>query len=292
VHAGDVRRILLHFLSSKTIAFRPGSKFQIKIIFGAVRSCGCPENQDNSFHPQSDGQTERMNRTLLAMLRKTANDFPESWPQHLPSVMSAYRMSVHSTTGVTPNMAMFGREVMLPVSMLAKPPEEITKATVPFVSDLRDTLRDAHERVRQATGRAAQTEKSRYDNKSKGLTFKVGQIVWLYRPQPPVRQKYKKLQQLWTGPWRIELLRSPLVVTIKHTVTNKRQTVHMVPCADQQSSPPVSETVTQPPKSASDPIHNTIEPSSPVPGPSTQSFDDSELTQSQSQRPTRDRRIP
>ena len=288
MHARHVRRILLRFWSSKTIAFRPRSKFRIKIIFGAVRSCGCPENQDNFFSLTERHQTERMNRTLLAILRKTANDFPKSWPQHLPSVMS----SVHSTTGVTPHMAMFGREVMLPVSMLAKPPEEITAATVPFVSDLRDTLRDAHERVRQATGKAAQTKKSWYDSKSKGLTFNVGQIVWLYWPQPPVRQKYKKLQQLWTGPWRIELLRSPLVVTIKHTVTNKRQTVHMVPCADQQSSPPVSETVTQPPKSASDPIHNTIEPSSPVPGPSTQSFDDSELTQSQSQRPTRDRRIP
>jgi len=141
-----------------------------------------------------------MNRTLLAMLRKTVNDFPESWPQHLLSVMSAYRMSVHSTTGVTPNMAMFGREVMLPVSMLAKPPEEITTATVPFVSDLWDTMRDAHERVRLATGRAAQTEKSRYDSKTKGLTIKTGQIVWLYWPQPRVTQKYRKLQQLWTGP--------------------------------------------------------------------------------------------
>ena len=86
-----------------------------------------------------------------------------------------------------------------------------------------------------------------------------------------------------------------LVVTIKHTVTNKRQTVHidrLVPSADQQSFPPVSQTVTQPPQSASDPIDNTIEPLSPVPCPSTQSFDDSELIQSQSQCPTRDRRIP
>ena len=125
------------FWTSKTIAFRPRSKFRIKIIFGAVRSCGCPENQDNFFSLTERHQTERMNRTLLAILRKTANDFPKSWPQHLPSVMS----SVHSTTGVTPHMAMFGREVMLPVSMLAKPPEEITAATVPFVSDLLNTLR-------------------------------------------------------------------------------------------------------------------------------------------------------
>jgi len=143
------------------------------------------------------------------MLRKTAYDFPESWPQHLPSVMWAYRMSVHSTTGVTPNITMFGREVMLPVFTLAKPPEKIIAATVPFVSDLRDTLRDAHERVRHATGRAAQTEKYWYDSKTKGITLKVRQIVWLYWPQPPVRQKYRKLQQLWTGPWMIVIPFTP-----------------------------------------------------------------------------------
>ena len=77
---------------------------------------------DNSkttpFHPRSDGQAERLSRTLLQMLRTTATDHVNNWPSYLPTILSAYRMAVHSVTGITPNMAMLGREV---------PPSELYK---------------------------------------------------------------------------------------------------------------------------------------------------------------------
>jgi len=61
--------------------------------------------------------------------------------------MSVYRMTVHKVTGITPNLAMLGREVMLPTSLVAKPPDEPVTSSVPFVVDLRDALRNAHDRV-------------------------------------------------------------------------------------------------------------------------------------------------
>ena len=83
----------------------------------------------------------------------------------------------------------------------------------------------------------------------------VGQLVWLYWSRPPVRQRFRKLQRLWTGPWRIEAFKSPLVVVIKHTAKRTRQTVHvdrLILCqtpppavSDVDSGvPPDSETVT------------------------------------------------
>jgi len=60
---------------------------------------------------------------------------------------------------MTPNMGMLGREVMLPVALIARPPEEPQRTTVPFVHDLRDALRDAHQRVRDATESSARTQK-------------------------------------------------------------------------------------------------------------------------------------
>jgi len=59
----------------------------------------------------------------------------------------------------------------------------------------------------------------------------------MFWPRPPVRQKFRKLQRLWTGPWRIESFKSPLVVVLKHTCKRARQTVHvdrLLPC----NSPP------------------------------------------------------
>jgi len=58
------------------------------------------------------------------MLHCTADENPGSWPKWLLTVMSAYRMTVHKVTGLTPNMAMFGREMMLPSPLVAKPPGE------------------------------------------------------------------------------------------------------------------------------------------------------------------------
>ena len=50
--------------------------------------------------------------------------------------MAAYRMTVHRVTGVTPNMAMLGREVLLPASLIARPPVEPIDTTIPFVADI------------------------------------------------------------------------------------------------------------------------------------------------------------
>jgi len=63
--------------------------------------------------------------------------------------------------------------------------------------------------------------------------FTEGQLVRLFWPRPPVRQQFRKLQRLWTGPWRIESFKSPLVVVLKHTTKRTRQTVHvdrLLPC--------------------------------------------------------------
>ena len=57
-----------------------------------------------------------------------------------------------------PNYAMLGREVRLPCSLIATPPEE-TQNLVPFNARFRDNMRAAHERVRSATNRSSKTQK-------------------------------------------------------------------------------------------------------------------------------------
>jgi len=84
-------------------------------------------------------------------------------------------------------MAMLGREVMLP-ALIARPREEPHRTTVPFVRDLRDILRDAHQRVRDATRSLVRTQKAYYDDRSEQTTFIEGHIVWLFWPRPPVHQ--------------------------------------------------------------------------------------------------------
>ena len=78
---------------------------------------------------------------------------------------------MHSTTGLTPSQVMLDREVLLPAHLIAKPPEEPVGVTVPFVENFQSDMRDAHERVRQATHAAAKTQKTHFDRLVKGPVF-------------------------------------------------------------------------------------------------------------------------
>ena len=223
------------FTEKRTTAVKLCNNFESKLFYELCLIAGINKSHTTAFHPQSDGQTERMNRTLLQMLKTTADDNPATWPQRLPTVMAAYRMAVHKTTGMTPNMAMLGREVMLSAALLARPPRSLTALLC-----LSFTTSDAHQRVRDATKSSARTQKVYYDDRSRQAVFAEGQLVWLLWPRPPVRQKFRKLQRLWTGgPWRIELFKSPLLVVLKHTEKRTRQTVHVDRLLLCRTPPPV-----------------------------------------------------
>ena len=94
-----------------------GKNFESKLFTELCHIAGIDKTHTTPFHHRSDGQTERMNRTLLQMLRTTASDNANNWPSFLPVLMSAYRMTTHSVTGTTPNLAMLGREVLIPATL-------------------------------------------------------------------------------------------------------------------------------------------------------------------------------
>jgi len=210
-----------------------GRNFESKLVQELVKLTGIRRTRTTPFHPRSDGQTERMNRTILAMLRATAYDHPEDWPEKLPVIMSAYRMTVHSTTGVTPNEAMLGRSTRSPATLIAAPPEEPVQLTVPYNIKLRDTMREAHEKVRRFTRRAAKTQKSHFDARVKAVSLRLNQLVWLYWPKPLLRRQKRKLTRLWIGPYRLKCFKSDVVVQIEHIRSGKTQIVHvdrLIPC--------------------------------------------------------------
>jgi len=70
-------------------------------------------------------------------------------------------MTVHATN-ITPNMAMLGREVLLPCTLIAQPPHDAPVSTT-FVADFRQTLCDAHSHAHEAIQATAKTEKRYFD---------------------------------------------------------------------------------------------------------------------------------
>ena len=61
-----------------------------------------------AYHPQTDGQTERVNRVLEDLLRLCILDFGGTWEDHLPLVEFAYNNSYQATIGMAPFEALHG----------------------------------------------------------------------------------------------------------------------------------------------------------------------------------------
>ena len=154
------------------------------------------------------------------MLRCTSQDNPQDWPARLPSVLSAYRMTKHSSTGISPNQAMLGRETLLPCALIAAPPQDGLVATV-YCDQFRNAIREAHSLVRQHLHATAQTQKRCFYARVKPVSFHADQLVWFFWPRPMLRQKQRKLVNLWTGPWKILQFLSPITVVVQHVNTHK-----------------------------------------------------------------------
>ncbi|XP_073122017.1 uncharacterized protein [Henckelia pumila] len=68
-----------------------------------------------TYHPETDGQSERTIRTLEDMLQDTFMDFGPAWHDHLTLVEFAYNNSYHSSIGMSPFEALYGRRYRTPL---------------------------------------------------------------------------------------------------------------------------------------------------------------------------------
>ena len=68
-----------------------------------------------TFHPQTDGQSERLNQVLEDMLRGCVMEFSGSWDKYIPLMEFAYNNSFQSSIGIAPYEALCGRKCRTPV---------------------------------------------------------------------------------------------------------------------------------------------------------------------------------
>ena len=72
-------------------------------------------------HPQTDGQTEVVNRTLSMLLRTMIKKNMKEWEDCLPHVEFAYNRAVHSTTHMCPFEVVYGFKLLAPIDLLSLP---------------------------------------------------------------------------------------------------------------------------------------------------------------------------
>ncbi|KAL0537500.1 hypothetical protein IC582_026478 [Cucumis melo] len=91
------------------------ARFTSKFWKGLQTAMGTRLDFSTAFHPQTDGQTERLNQVLEDMLRACTLEFPGSWDSHLHLMEFAYNNSFQATIGMTPFEALYGKCCRSPV---------------------------------------------------------------------------------------------------------------------------------------------------------------------------------
>ena len=91
------------------------ARFTSKFWKGLQTAMGTRLDFSTAFHPQTDGQTERLNQVLEDMLRACVLEFPGSWDSHLHLMEFAYNNSFQATIGMAPFKALYGKCCRTPV---------------------------------------------------------------------------------------------------------------------------------------------------------------------------------
>ena len=156
-----------------------------------------------AYHPQTDGLVERYNRTLTAMLAKTAERGGRDWDHHLPYVLFAFRACQQQSTQESPFFLLYGRDPRLPTDAALSPSSAHQQLDLQeYGIELVEKLSGAWELAKNNVKKAQRKQKVYYDRKTKQPQFAVGERVFLLKPSEKTG-KNRKFARPFHGPYRI-----------------------------------------------------------------------------------------
>ena len=154
-----------------------------------------------AYHPQTDGQTERVNQCLEMYLRCSVGDSPSKWHSWLPQAEFWYNSSHHSSLGCSPFKALYGHDPFVGVPV--DTPSDAPPLVADFLADhklhsvlLKEHLEKARKRMKLLADR------SRTD-----VSFQVGDKVLLklqpYAQSSVVNRPFPKMAMKYYGPFTV-----------------------------------------------------------------------------------------
>lgn len=141
---------------------------------GLQKALGTKLNFSTAYHPQADGQIERVNQTLEDLLRACVLDFGGSWEDHTSTVEFSYNNSFQSSIGMAPFEALYGRPCRSYFCWL--------EAGEKLILDP-DFIRGSTEKIDLIRHRMIEIQsrqKSYADNRRRNLEFSMGDLMFIH----------------------------------------------------------------------------------------------------------------
>ena len=165
-----------HGIPNKIITDR-GTQFESLLWEGVMQQLGTRTAIATTHHPQTNGLTERTNRTLISLIRKVCAHSKDKWVEALPLLEFAYNSSVHRVIGMSPFEVNQGNNPRVPAALLVPSTQPRPANPKIFAEVLQEDLKRIWEAVKKAEEADFESTKRREDQKRGKPQFKVGDEV-------------------------------------------------------------------------------------------------------------------
>ena len=184
------------------------SRFTSEVWKEFLRLSGIRPRMSTAFHPQTDGQTERLNQTIEAYLRAFVGKEQDNWVALLPMAEFAYNNSVTVGNGMSPFYANYGFH---PVTMDPATTGPLNPASTVYAH----WMHTMHDESRKGL-EAAQERMHRYTDPDckEPPAYQVGDLVMLRGRNIKTRRPSRKLDHKNYGPFQIEKIVFPFAVRL------------------------------------------------------------------------------
>lgn len=154
-------------------------------------------NMSTAFHPETNGQTERVNQALEQYLRIFCDHLQDDWAELLPIAEFSYNNAHHSAIGMSPFYANHGYHPRLEATL--------RDAKTPHVTDHVKRLKTIQDEAKENISKALQSY-TKFANRSRTVApeYQVGQSVWLLRKHIATNRPSSKLDVKRLGPFEIK----------------------------------------------------------------------------------------
>jgi hypothetical protein len=194
-----IKHVWKHHGTPASIVSDRGTVFTGNFITRLMALLGVKQLLTTAYHPETDGQTERVNRVLQDCLRHYVAPTQDDWDTHLPYVEFAINTSKHASTHETPFFLNYGHHPRVPLD-LHLPKADNSPGVAKFARRMQDALALAKKCMEQA----AQRQKAYADTKRSPVQIKLHDQVLLSTKNINLKSPgTKKLLPKWIGPFTV-----------------------------------------------------------------------------------------
>ena len=216
-----------------------GRNFESRILADLCKALGVKKSHTTPYHPMGDGLVERMNRSLLTVIRSHVEK-DNQWAEHLQPLLFMYRISKHATTGLSPYEILFGSNP--PSQWLPDLQDIVLVDQSDYCEDLRRKLLQLREIVDANCVRSAEEQQHSYKSSDTYTQLTPGQQVLLSN------EVAGKLDPRWIGPWTVVEMKGLSAVVLRMGTAERKVHINRVrPLLMKDTQNPVVEQDWTPP---------------------------------------------